>query len=69
MTVKQIKEHVIEKGISQKYLADQLGVSQVTVTNWFKGYNKPTARTINKIKELFNLNQNPSHYEWDDNRR
>ena len=40
--IKKIKSYLKENGISQKYLAEQLGITQVTVTNWFKGKSLPS---------------------------
>ena len=65
--MKEIKNHLKENGISQKYLADQLGITQVTITNWFKGNSKPTKKMLDKVYQILSINQKPSHFEWDDN--
>lgn len=42
-------------GMSQKDLADRLGVSQSSVTNWLKGKNSPDIDLIAEICNIFNI--------------
>ena len=55
MAINEIKNHLKKNGISQKFLADQLGITQVTVTNWFKGRSKPTKKMIDKVYQLLSI--------------
>ena len=54
-----------ENGITQKYLADQLGVTQVTVTNWVKCKNKPTKKSsIPNVILFYRFERAFSHGEF-----
>lgn len=41
--------------ITQKQLADKLGVSHKTVSHWEKGYTEPSLGQLKEIKILFNV--------------
>jgi len=43
------------RGMSQKELAEHLGVSQSAVTNWIKGKNSPDIETVALICDLFHI--------------
>ena len=49
---------LIENTISQKDLAQKLGVSQSAVTNWIKGNNSPDIEMVAKICEVLNISVN-----------
>ena len=51
--LKRIRE---QKGISQKVLADKIGVAQSTVGMWENGKNKPEYGTLLRIAEYFDIN-------------
>ncbi|MBS6264092.1 MAG: helix-turn-helix transcriptional regulator [Clostridium sp.] len=42
----------VNAGLTQKELAEILGVSNVTVVNWEKGVTEPSASQLRKISEL-----------------
>lgn len=44
-----------EKGLSQEYVARQLGVSRATVDNWEKGITKPTLPMAVKLAEILGV--------------
>ncbi|MDL2286985.1 helix-turn-helix domain-containing protein [Eubacteriales bacterium OttesenSCG-928-G02] len=49
-------EHYLNlKGMSQKELAEKLGVSQSAVTCWIKGKNSPDIEVVAKICDIFNI--------------
>jgi len=43
------------KDISQREFADELGVSQSSVTCWLKGKNAPDIELVAKICDFFNI--------------
>lgn len=49
----RIKELRLEKGISQKKLADAVGVDKRAVIFWEQGVNEPKASYIRNIAEYF----------------
>lgn len=51
----QIKELREKKGISQKALADDLGIAQSTVGNWESGTREPNFDMLKKIAEYFGV--------------
>lgn len=50
-----IKSLRVEKGLSQKQLAEVLNVAQNTVSNWENGTREPDLPTIRKLAEYFNV--------------
>lgn len=44
-------------GMSQKDLADRMGVSEATVSNWVKGVKFPRADKVDKMCEIFDCNR------------
>lgn len=55
----RIKELRIEKGLSQKALAEKLGCNQSMVSFWENGVNEPTESSIRKAALFFDV---PSDY-------
>lgn len=51
----RLKGVLINKGIKQKWLAERIGVSQVTMTNWVKGKSIPSKKNIEKLCEVLNV--------------
>jgi len=43
------------KGMSQKGLAERLGVSQAAVTNWIKGKNSPDIEAVARICDILDI--------------
>lgn len=52
---KNIKELRIEKNMSQKMLADKIGVTQGAVYFWEKEINEPTVGYIVKLATVFGV--------------
>ncbi|MGQ1787980.1 helix-turn-helix transcriptional regulator [Saccharicrinis sp. GN24d3] len=50
-----MKEILKAKGIKQKWLAQKLGVSEVTVSNWVKEKSYPSKKHIEKLSEILNI--------------
>jgi len=50
-----LKDIIKTKGYKQKWIAQKLGVSEVTVSNWVKGKSVPTKENYEKLSELFNI--------------
>jgi len=53
-----IEEKRKEKNMTQKDLADVLGVTESSVLNWEKGTSFPDTSTLNSLSELLNINMN-----------
>lgn len=45
------------KGTTQRELAEYVGVSQATISNWCKGVKMPRMDKIDKICEFFHINR------------
>lgn len=50
-----LKELLKSKGVKQKWLANKIGVSEVSVSNWVKGKSQPTLKNYQKISELLDI--------------
>lgn len=50
-----LKELFKSKGIKQKWLAQKMGVSEVSVSNWVKEKSVPSQKNFEKISELLNV--------------
>ena len=65
----------INAGITQKYAADNLGITQGTLLSYEKGYREPKADMLSRMSELygcqvgdFRPNQGVTDTESDDER-
>lgn len=47
-----LKAARINAGLTQKELADRLGISNTTVNNWENGDTEPTLSQLRKLSEL-----------------
>lgn len=60
-----LKELLKAKGLKQKWLANKIGVSEVTVSNWCAGKSVPREEHLRELSKLLNvpmkniLNQRP----------
>lgn len=54
----KIKELRIEKGISQKKLADAIGVSQKAIDFWERSVNEPKSSYIIALVRFFGITYN-----------
>ena len=50
-----LKELLKAKGLKQKWLANKIGVSEVTVSNWCSGKSVPTKAHLQKISETIEV--------------
>jgi transcriptional regulator with XRE-family HTH domain len=50
-----LKELLVSKGLKQKWLANKMGVSEVTVSSWCSGKNEPNKERIQKLSELLEV--------------
>ena len=50
-----LKDILKVKGVKQKWLAQKLGVSEVTVSNWVKEKRTPSPKHMEKICEILNI--------------
>jgi len=46
----KLREYRRIHGLTQKKLAEQLGIDQTTLTGWEKGEHRPTKKLLDKIK-------------------
>ena len=51
----KIRECRERKGLSQKELADALGIDQSAVSNWERGLSEPTAFNIRRLADLLGV--------------
>lgn len=51
----RIKVVLVEKRRTGVWLAEQLGVSSVTISKWCSNTTQPTLQTLDKIAELLNI--------------
>lgn len=58
-----IRKQRINKGLTQKQLADLLGVHQTAVSQWENGTTQPCARIISKILEALDCKINDIYNE------
>ena len=50
-----LKEILKSKGIKQNYLAQRVGVSVVTVSNWVKEKSSPSKKHRDKLCEILDV--------------
>ncbi|QEK52988.1 helix-turn-helix transcriptional regulator [Pedobacter aquae] len=53
--INRIKVVLVEKNLSSKWLAEQLGKNEATISRWCTNDVQPTLPTIVKIAELINV--------------
>ncbi|MCL2861399.1 MAG: helix-turn-helix domain-containing protein [Firmicutes bacterium] len=51
----RIKELREEKGLTQKQLANQIGVDQRTISSYEIGHTEPDIKTIRKLCKIFDV--------------
>ena len=52
-----VRELRIKKGIQQKELALELGISSAAVSNWEKGKSDPSGKRLKKLAEYFGVDE------------
>lgn len=50
-----LKELLKSKGVKQNWLAQRIGVSEVTMSNWVKEKSTPSKRNLEKLSEVLNV--------------
>ena len=50
-----LKEVIRTKGMKQTFIAQKIGVSVVTVSNWVQGKSAPNEKHLKKLSELLNV--------------
>ena len=50
-----LKEILKSKGIKQNYLAQRIGVSVVTMSNWVKEKSSPSKKNLRKLSEVLEV--------------
>ena len=50
-----LKELLKSKGLKQNWLANKMGVSEVTVSNWCAGKSVPRKAHLKKLSELLEV--------------
>lgn len=60
-----LKEIIKSKGLKQRFVAQKLGVSEVTVSNWVKGKTYPTEEHWVKLSTLLDISlENLKQGKW-----
>ena len=54
----QLKLVLVKKKKTNKWLAEQLGVNQITVSKWCTNTTQPDLMTLKKISELLDVSVN-----------
>lgn len=50
-----LKEYIKAKGVKQKWIADKIGVSEVTLSNWVKMKTTPSDENMEKLRKVLDL--------------
>jgi transcriptional regulator with XRE-family HTH domain len=50
-----LKEILKSRGLKQVWLADRMGVSEVTISNWVSAKSIPSKRNLNKLSEILDV--------------
>lgn len=50
-----LKELIQTKGVKQKWLANKLGVSEVTVSNWMKEKSIPSKKHLEQLSHVLSV--------------
>lgn len=51
-----LKQLIQSKGMKQKWLAQKIGVSEVTLSNWVNGKAVPKKEHLEKLCEILEIN-------------
>ena len=52
-----LKELIKSRGIKQQWLAEQIGVTRLTISNWVNGKYIPKPEHIEKLAEILNVDK------------
>lgn len=50
-----LKDLIRAKGIKQRFIAEKLGVSEVSVSNWVKGKTVPSEEHLMKLCQILDV--------------
>lgn len=50
-----LKSLLESRGIKQKWLAEKIGVSEVTVSNWSSGKSSPSKKNLRKLSQALDV--------------
>lgn len=50
-----LKEFIKAKGVKQKWIADRVGVSEVTLSNWVKMKTTPSDENMEKLSKVLDI--------------
>jgi putative transcriptional regulator len=53
--VLRIKQILENRGLKQKWLADKIGVTEVTISNWVNNRTYPSIETLLTISTVLNI--------------
>ena len=53
-----LKEVFKSKGVKQKWLAEKMGVSEVTLSNWVTEKSSPSRKNLEKLSSLLDVSIN-----------
>lgn len=53
-----LKEVFKSKGVKQKWLAEKMGVSEVTISNWVTEKTSPSRKNLEKLSNLLDVSIN-----------
>lgn len=53
-----LKELLTQNGIKQKWLAENIGVSEVTISSWCNGKSRPHKKHVEKLSVLLRFPKN-----------
>jgi transcriptional regulator with XRE-family HTH domain len=53
-----LKEVFKSKGVKQKWLAEKMGVSEVTISNWVTEKSSPSRKNLEKLSNLLDVSIN-----------
>jgi len=48
----RIKKWTLEQGLFQNDLAKKIGVSEMTIVNWEKGWTKPVKEYLKRLEKI-----------------
>ncbi len=53
-----LKEVFKAKGVKQKWLAEKMGVSEVTISNWVTEKSSPSRKNLERLSNLLDVSIN-----------
>lgn len=52
---KKLEALMAQKGLTQLALSSQLGIAQTAISQWLRGVNEPSRRSLKKVADFFNV--------------